>query len=109
MAITPGIILIPSKMFILDKPIPGYNNVLMMATKDMSFGVNKNLNYNPNLVIKKEPKLHMTSWVNSNAKESKDETTTVVVPDSHEKKLVDLFGVVFDSWERYCKISFVKK
>ena len=35
MAITPGIILIPA----------GYNNVLTLATKDMKFGVNENVNY----------------------------------------------------------------
>ena len=53
MTITPGVILIPSKMFILDKPIPGYNNVLTVATKDMSFGVNKDLDYNPTKITKK--------------------------------------------------------
>ena len=45
MAITPGIILIPSDMIILKEKVAGYNNVLTLATKDIKFGVNKNINY----------------------------------------------------------------
>ena len=45
MAITPGIILIPSYMIILEEKIAGYNNVLTLAKKDMKFGVNENVNY----------------------------------------------------------------
>ena len=45
MAITPGIILIPSNMIILKEKVARYNNVLTLATKDMKFGVNKNVNY----------------------------------------------------------------
>ena len=40
MAISPGIILIPSNMIILKERVAGYNNVLTLATKDMKFGVN---------------------------------------------------------------------
>ena len=45
MAISPSIILVPSNMVILEKPIPGYNNILTSATPDMRFGVNSELNY----------------------------------------------------------------
>ena len=45
MAITPGIILIPSNMIILKEKVAGYNNVLTLATKDMKFGINENVNY----------------------------------------------------------------
>ena len=45
MAITPGIILIPSNMIILKEKVSGYNNVLTLATKDMKFSVNENFNY----------------------------------------------------------------
>ena len=45
MAITPGIILIPSDMIILKEKVAGYNNVLTLATKNMKFGVNKDINY----------------------------------------------------------------
>ena len=45
MSISPGIILVPSDMKILEKKIPGYNNTLTLATDSMGFGVNTNLNY----------------------------------------------------------------
>ena len=44
-AITPGIILIPSNMIILKNKVEGYNNVLTLATNAMKFGVNTNVNY----------------------------------------------------------------
>ena len=37
MAIIPGVILIPSNLIILDKPIKGYSNFLTLASKDMKF------------------------------------------------------------------------
>ena len=45
MAITPGIILIPSNMIILERKVEGYNNILTLATNTMKFGVNTNVNY----------------------------------------------------------------
>ena len=45
MVISPGIILIPSNLIILDKMVAGYNNVLKLATKGMKFGKNDNVNY----------------------------------------------------------------
>ena len=45
MAITPGIILIPSNMIILKENVAGHNNVLTLATKEMKFGVNENVNH----------------------------------------------------------------
>ena len=44
LAVIPGVILVPSKLIILDKPIPGYNNVLTVAKGTMEFGVNENVN-----------------------------------------------------------------
>ena len=44
LVICPGIILIPSSMIILKKRVAGYNNYLTLATKDMKFGVNENVN-----------------------------------------------------------------
>ena len=35
----------PSNFVILDKKIEGYNNILTTATEEMSFGINKNVNY----------------------------------------------------------------
>ena len=45
MAISPGIILVPSDMKILEKKIPGYNNTLTEVTSSMEFGVNASLNH----------------------------------------------------------------
>ena len=45
MAITLGIILIPSDVIILKEKVAGYNNVLTLATKNMKFGVNEDVNY----------------------------------------------------------------
>ena len=44
LVICPGIILIPSSMIILKKRVEGYNNYLTLATKDMKFGVNEDVN-----------------------------------------------------------------
>ena len=45
MVISPGIILIPSNLIILDKMVAGYNNVLKLATSGMKFGKNDEVNY----------------------------------------------------------------
>ena len=44
MAISPGLILIPSNMIILKERVAEYNNVLTLATSDMKFGVNEDIN-----------------------------------------------------------------
>ncbi len=44
MAISPGMILVPSNLIIQEK-IPGYNNVLTLATDKMKFGKNTGVNY----------------------------------------------------------------
>ena len=45
LAISPGVILIPSRMVILEKPIQGYSNILTNATSKMTFGINSKVNY----------------------------------------------------------------
>ena len=55
MAITPGIILVPSNMIILKNKVEGYNNVLTIATNAMKFGVNTKVNYVAPKVTKKPP------------------------------------------------------
>ena len=45
LAVVPNVILMPSNFVILDKKIEGYNNILTTATEEMSFGINKNVNY----------------------------------------------------------------
>ena len=44
LVICPGIILVPSSMIILKRRVEGYNNYLTLATKDMNFGVNEDVN-----------------------------------------------------------------
>ena len=44
LVISPGIILIPSSMIILKEKVARYNSVLTLATKDMKFGVNEDVN-----------------------------------------------------------------
>ncbi len=51
MAISPGMILVPSNLIIQKEKIPGYNNVLTLATDKMKFGENTGVNYKaPNTV-----------------------------------------------------------
>ena len=38
MAVSPGLMLVPSSMVILKKAVVGYNNILKTATEDMKFG-----------------------------------------------------------------------
>ena len=45
LAVVPNVILMPSNFVILDKKIEGYNNILTTATEEMSFGVNKDVNF----------------------------------------------------------------
>ena len=61
MAITPGIILIPSNMIILKNKVEGYNNVLTIATNAMKFGVNTKVNYVAPPTITKNPPIPPTT------------------------------------------------
>ncbi len=54
-AISPGMILVPSNLIIQKKKIPGYNNVLTLATDKMKFGKNADVNY-------KAPKSDPRGW-----------------------------------------------
>ncbi len=45
MAISPGMILVPSNLIIQREKIPGYNDVLTLATDKMKFGKNEDINY----------------------------------------------------------------
>ena len=50
MAISPGMILVPSNLIIQKEKIPGYNNVLTLATDKMKFGKNTDVNYKAPIV-----------------------------------------------------------
>ncbi len=45
MAISPGMILVASNLIIQKEKIPGYNNVVTLATDKMKFGKNTEVNY----------------------------------------------------------------
>ena len=53
MAISPGMILVPSNLIIQKEKIPGYNNVLALATDKMKFGKNTDVNYKTPIVTPK--------------------------------------------------------
>ncbi len=53
MAISPGMILVPSNLIIQKEKIPGYNNVLTLATDKMKFGKNTDVNYKAPIVTPK--------------------------------------------------------
>ena len=42
--ISPGLLIIPSSLIILEHPIPGYNNYLTTSSAEMRFGTNTGLN-----------------------------------------------------------------
>ncbi len=56
LAISPGVILTPSRMIILENPIEGFNNMLTIATNDMNFGYNTNVNDVVRKIIEKPKK-----------------------------------------------------
>jgi hypothetical protein len=90
LAINPDTLLIPSDLTILSKPIPGYNNVLKSASKAMSFGVNKKVNYvgSPNKEPKKvhqeeAPTAHLNTLDSDDMTQSEKYTTPLGRPLSH--------------------------
>ena len=55
--ILPGLIIIPSNLVLLKEKVPGYNNTLTMATKEMSFGKNEGLNFDSSLAKTQKTKV----------------------------------------------------
>ena len=67
LAVVPNVILMPSNFVILDKKIEGYNNILTTATEEMSFGINKNVNYSkPSEPAKPKSDGLLDDYLNSN-------------------------------------------
>ena len=68
LAILPKLILIPSDLLFLKEKMMGYNNTLTLATKTMSFGKNKGLNFVAAEAPKdrKEPVAHKANVVDVN-------------------------------------------
>ena len=92
LSILPGVILVPSNMVILDKPIAGYNNVLTTATKEMKFGVDQRLNYSP--TNKSKPTTPTTLSIKEKKVTEKSFPNKVVLNQEHKSNLNYLFGIL---------------
>ena len=62
-AISPSLWLLPSNMIIQKTVIPGYNNMLKVATQNMKFGLNKNINYYGTINKNTPKKIHQDDSV----------------------------------------------
>ena len=115
-AIVPGVVLIPSSMLILGKPVPGYNNVLTTATKEMGFGTNDKINFQgfvKKKKVKKEPEeekflhtLTMTRQESFEGEESDEDKTptntsppSLVLTGGKDEDLPSLEEKKDDHWE----------
>ena len=83
LAILPNMILIPSDMTILKEKIPGYNNTLTMATREMSFGTNPGLNFSTERSAK-PPKDSQPTEGTEGSPESEETEGTAESPESEE-------------------------
>ena len=86
LAVSPGIILVPSSLIILERPIPGFNNVLTTSTDSMQFGVNKAVNY---IGVKKDPpkKVHQPDAPTPHSHDDLDKETPET--NSHKQVKID--------------------
>ena len=109
LAITPGLLLLPSRMVILKEPIPGYSNILRTAKgSKVVFGVNDSLNYQGVRTPQKkshtgQPSSHLGSLpINKEHKQPIGGVSEKLTPlvaakrkttDSHGSDLVYIFGL----------------
>ena len=92
LSILPGVILVPSNMIILDRPIAGYNNVLTTAIEKMKFGANQKLNYfQPPPTNKSKPTTLPTKEKKVTEKSSPNK---IVLNQEHQSNLNYLFGIL---------------
>ena len=80
MAISPGMILVPSNLIIQKKKIPGYNNILTLATDKMKFGENTGINYKAPIIIP-----NTANGIDPKTTERSDATQTNRVSDATPK------------------------
>lgn len=103
MAVSPSLWLLPSNLIILKYSIVAYNNNLKIATNDMNFGLNSNLDYDNNIINNK--RIHNTEALqlenldkNKITKKKVENveavnTKNVKTVDNHNKDIVLLFGL----------------
>ena len=75
LAIVPNVILMPSNFVTLDKKLEGYNNILTTATEEMSFGINKDVNYSE--PSEPKPDGHINSRLHNNVNNGDDNSSNV--------------------------------
>ena len=80
MAISPGMILVPSDLIIQKEKIPGYNNVLTLVTDKMKFGKNTDVNY-------KAPLPQETSKTTNSESTQGSEPPKTIVPKPKSPKI----------------------
>ncbi len=98
MAISPGMILVPSNLIIQKEKIPGYNNVLTLVTDKMKFGKNTDVNYKAPIVTPKATQASpKTTQVSSKTTQVNPKTTQVnkpKTPSSPQRSVVsEILGV----------------
>ena len=81
MTIIPGVVLIPSRMIILERPVPAYNKVLRTATKKMQFGKNEGINFEE---VKEEEKFEHTLTA-TQQDDSEAETSSSEIEDTDDE------------------------
>ncbi len=84
MAISPGMILVPSDL-IQKMKIPGYNNIITLTTDKMKFGKNTDINYKAPIVIPKKSDPISIQRTKASTKTNRvlpldDDTTTTPAP-----------------------------
>ena len=100
--IIPGVVLIPSNLIILDKPVAGFNNVLTTATASMQFGKNPGLNKKAPKSPQSPEKFHLSSERNITDEETPTKTpfpkpTTSTTPVNFLPKVKSSQGLVHQS------------
>ena len=82
MAISPSMILVPSNLIIQKEKIPGYNNVLTLATDKMKFGKNTDVNYTAPIVTtttQASPKISQVTPKTTQANKPKTPSVSVAM------------------------------
>ena len=102
MTISPGLILIPSNMIILKEKIVGYNNTLTLATKNMMFGSNTDVNYSKPKETKKSPVVNPIPRKDQDPIPRKDQDPNIIPKASNNQiyLLAIMFagGVITSRW-----------
>ncbi len=93
MAISPGMILVPSNLIIQKEKIPGYNNVLTLATDKMKLGKNTDVNYKaPSATTTDISSKTQVSTKTETSFETKESTSSIVTKANPKPKTPSVTG-----------------